>query len=63
MSERPRTGLDMLRDALAALAVAPSELLSLTVNGRSVADLAVEVRQYLGAVDGREPIRRSEVSL
>ena len=63
MSDRPRIGLDLLRDALAALTVAPSELLATNVNGRSVAALAVELRQYLGAVDGREPVRRSEARL
>ena len=61
-NEKKRTGLDLMHDACAALAIAPADVLTAEVNGRSVAELLGEMRTYLLAVNptGSTPYVRTD---
>lgn len=55
-----RTGLDLLADACAVLEVAPVDVLTASVNGRTVAELRGELRDYLVAATGNAPSKHNE---
>ncbi len=65
MSQK-RLGLDLMRDACAVLEIAPVDVLTAEVNGRTVAQLRGEMRDYLVAATGSAPKqdeRRSQVGI
>lgn len=57
---KKRTGLDLMADACAVLEIAPVDVLTAEVNGRTVAELRGELRDYLVAAAGAAPPKPNE---